>query len=244
MSSSTTSFAIPPDIYSFSDLHSRPSSVQQAYAHIRSGVVNGTYPEGSRIKEKDVADALGLSRTPVREAIRLLVSDGFLVLRPNAGATVRVWSAPEIREIYAARILVESELAALAAHHMNAQTLQRLRELEDEMEAQGPDVSPANLDRISPLNRRFHALIYETAGNTRLLSMRVKAVELKVILGTRMSYDRDRLARTFHHHRELLDAFEARDTAWARAVMQCHLRSAQFALLELHARATPAEPAQ
>lgn len=169
---------------------------------------------------------------PVREGIRLLVSDGFLVLRPNAGATVRVWSDPEVREIYAARILVESELAALAAERMDARTLEELRQVEDEMESRGPDVSDANLERISTLNRRFHALIYEAAGNARLLAMRAKAVELKVILGTRRSYDRDRLARTFQHHRELIDAFTARDPAWARAVMHCHLRSAQYALLE------------
>ncbi|OVZ57993.1 hypothetical protein CDO44_16600 [Pigmentiphaga sp. NML080357] len=224
--------AISPDIYSFSDLSSRPASVQQAYAHVRNGILSGRYPEGARITEKEVAEALGLSRTPVREGIRLLVADGFLVLRPNAGATVRVWSAPEIREIYAARILVESELAALAAERMDARTLEELREIQDEMESRGPDVSPVNLDRISTLNRRFHALIYDAAGNSRLLGMRAKAVEIKVILGTRRSYDRERLARTFQHHRELIDAFTARDPAWARAVMHCHLRSAQFALLE------------
>ncbi|MBN9477944.1 MAG: GntR family transcriptional regulator [Burkholderiales bacterium] len=224
--------AISPDIYSFSDLSSRAASVQQAYAHVRNGILAGRYPEGARITEKEVAEALGLSRTPVREGIRLLVADGFLVLRPNAGATVRIWSAPEIREIYAARILVESELAALAAERMDAATLAELREIQDEMESRGPDVSPVNLDRISTLNRRFHALIYDAAGNPRLRSMRAKAVEIKVILGTRRSYDRERLARTFQHHRELLDAFAARDPAWARAVMHCHLRSAQFALLE------------
>jgi len=198
--------AISPDIFSFSDLSSRPASVQQAYAYVRQGIITGRFPEGSRITEKEVAEALGLSRTPVREGIRLLVSDGFLVLRPNAGATVRVWSDPEVREIYAARILVESELAALAAERMDARTLEELRQVEDEMESRGPDVSDANLERISTLNRRFHALIYEAAGNARLLAMRAKAVELKVILGTRRSYDRDRLARTFQHHRELIDA--------------------------------------
>lgn len=230
--------AILPEVYSFSDLSSRPASVQQAYAYVRSGILSGQYPEGARITEKEVAEALGLSRTPVREGIRLLVSDGFLVLRPNAGATVRVWSDPEIREIYAARILVESELAALAAERMPARVLEELREIEDEMESRGPDVSQSNLDRISALNRRFHALIYDTADSPRLRSMRAKAVELKVILGTRRSYDRERLARTFQHHRELIDAFTARDPAWARAVMHCHLRSAQFALLE-HSHAEP-----
>ncbi|VCU69861.1 HTH-type transcriptional repressor CsiR [Pigmentiphaga humi] len=224
--------AISPDIFSLSDLASRAPSVQQAYAHVRDGIMSGKFPEGARVTEKEVSEALGLSRTPVREGLRLLVADGFLVLRPNAGATVRAWSDQEIRDLYAARILIESELAALAATRMSADTLAELREIEDEMESRGPDTSAANLDRISALNRTFHARIYDSAGNARLRTMRAKAVDIKIILRTRRSYDRDRLARTFQHHRELIDAFTARDPEWARAAMHCHLRSAQFALLE------------
>ena len=210
-------------------------SVQNAYTYVRDGILSGAFPEGSRIIEQQVSDALGLSRTPVREGIRLLVADGFLVLRPNAGATVRVWTQKEILDIYAARILVESEMAALAAARMENGTLGRLHALQDEMEARGPDISASNLERISALNREFHSLIYAAADNRRLQNMRANAIEIKIIMGTRQSYSSERLARTFHHHRELLDALATRDGEWARAVMNCHLSSARFALLQASA---------
>lgn len=236
MSPTSKSSSVPTlssDTYSLSsDLTTRASSVQQAYAYVRDGIISGRFPEGARITEKEVSEALGLSRTPVREGLRLLVADGLLILRANAGATVRTWTTQEIRDLYAVRILIESELAALAATRMSPATLTELHDIQDEMESRGPDISASNLDRIAPLNRNFHARISESAGNARLLAMRTKGVDIKIILLTRRSYDRARLARTFQHHRELIDAFTARDPEWARAVMHGHLRSAQFALLE------------
>lgn len=117
------------------------SSAKQAYTFIREQILNGTYGEGMRLTEQQFSDQLGLSRTPVREAMRLLVADGFLHFQPNSGTFVRTWDAAEIAAVYDARTLVESELAAQAARHMTPEIVQRLQALHDEIESRGADTS-------------------------------------------------------------------------------------------------------
>lgn len=207
------------------------SSANQAYTYIRGQILNGTYREGERITEQHFSDLLGLSRTPVREALRRLVADGFVLFQPNSGTFVRTWDAAEIAAVYDARILVESELAAHAARNMTGPVLDKLQALNDEIESRGPDISPPNLARISPINRDFHHLISDTAQNPRLALMRTQALEVQIILRTRRRYSVQQLARTFHHHHELIDAFSCRDGDWARWVMAAHLRSAKHAML-------------
>ena len=207
------------------------SSAKQAYNFIRGQILNGTYGEGMRLTEQQFSDQLGLSRTPVREAMRLLVADGFLHFQPNSGTFVRTWDAAEIAAVYDARMLVESELAAQAARHMTPEIVQRLRALHDEIESQGADTSEENVVRIGPFNRDFHALISDIAQNPRLAAMRTQALEIQIIQRTRRRYSAMQLARSFHHHREIIDAFSCRDAEWARAAMACHLRSAKLAML-------------
>ena len=207
------------------------SSAHQAYDFIRAQILNGTHVEGERLTEQQFSDLLGLSRTPVREAMRRLVADGFLHFQPNSGTFVRSWDNREIASVYDARILVEGELAAHAARNMTGPVLQKLRALHEEMASRGPDTSEPNLVRISPLNRDFHNLIADTAQNTRLASLRRQSLELQIIHRTRRLYTLEQLARSFHHHSELLDAFCCRDPDWARWVMASHLRSAKLARL-------------
>lgn len=207
------------------------SSANQAYAYIREQIFNGTFQEGQRLTEQQFSDALSLSRTPVREAMRRLVADGFLHFQPNSGTFVRTWDADEIAAVYDARILVESEMAGFAARHMTPDIVGRLRLLATEMGLHGPDIAEPNLLRISPLNRDFHNLIIATAQSPRLALMHKQAVEVQIIQRTRRRYSSAQLARTFHHHDELIDAFSCRDAEWARRVMYCHLRSAKLAML-------------
>jgi len=207
------------------------SSANQAYQFIRGQILNGTHVEGERLTEQQFSDLLGLSRTPVREAMRRLVADGFLHFQPNSGTFVRTWDATEIASVYDARILVEGELAAHAARNMTLPVLGTLRALHEDMASHGPDISEPNLVRISPLNRDFHNLIADTAQNTRLASMRRQGLELQIIHRTRRLYSVQQLARSFHHHAEMLDAFACQDADWARWVMASHLRSAKMARL-------------
>jgi len=91
------------------------SSASQALAYIRERLMSGEFAAGTRLTEERLARDLGISRTPVREAIRTLVADGFLTFRPNAGAFVAEWSDEDIRQIFDLRTILESQIAEAAA---------------------------------------------------------------------------------------------------------------------------------
>lgn len=207
------------------------SAADQAYAYLRERLIAGDYESGTRLTEWMIAGELGTSRTPVREALRRLVGDGFLKFRPNYGTFVETWSAKEIGELFDLRSLLESEIAGTAASRISAKQIERLLNLQDQIEERGPDLSRDNLARIATLNRDFHQVIAQASDSERLVSMLTNAIEAPVVQQTFRHYSPAQLQRSFHHHRELIDAFLVGDSAWAHAAMSCHVRAGRFAML-------------
>ncbi len=213
------------------DHKSGGSVAEQAYAYVRERLIAGDYESGTRLTEWMIAGELGTSRTPVREAMRRLVGDGFLKFRPNFGTFVESWSAKEIGELFDLRGLLESEIAGAAASRISAPQIERLIGLQDQIEERGPDLGRDNLARIATLNRDFHHLIAQASDSARLVNMLTNAIEAPVVQQTFRRYSEAQLQRSFHHHRELIDAFRVGDSAWAHAAMSCHVRAGRFAML-------------
>lgn len=207
------------------------NAADQAYAYVRERVVSGDFEAGRRLTEWQIADALGTSRTPVREAMRRLVGDGILRFQPNYGTFVGSYSAKEIGELFELRALLESEVASAAARGISREQIGQLQALQDRIEERGLDLERRNIERIGGLNREFHRIIAEASDNPRMVAMLTNAIEAPVVQQTFRRYSTEQLQRSFHHHRELIDAFGARDTAWARDAMSCHVRAARFAML-------------
>ncbi|MDP2007701.1 MAG: GntR family transcriptional regulator [Rubrivivax sp.] len=207
------------------------TAADHAHAYLRERLIAGDFAAGTRLTEWMVADELGTSRTPVREAMRRLVSEGFLQFRPNYGTFVGTWSAKEISELFDLRALLESEIAGAAARCISAGQIDSLTTLQDQIEAQGPALDRDNLARIAALNRDFHLVIAEASAHPRMVSMLTNAIEAPVVQQTFRRYSALQLQRSFHHHRELIDAFRAGDSAWAQAAMCCHVRAGRFAML-------------
>lgn len=202
------------------------------YGAIKEQIIAGEFAPGSRITEQNIAAQFSTSRTPVREAMRQLVADGFAVFKPNSGTMVRQWTTEEMRELFELRVLIESEIAGRAAAHISDDDLAELVRLQDAIEAEGADIRAQNTARISPLNREFHRIIARASRNDRLIAMLEGAVELPIVQQTFRRYSREQLARSFNHHRELIAALSAHDGAWARCAMGCHVHSAKQTLLE------------
>lgn len=202
-------------------------SADEICATLRERISSGELPPKTRLTEHGLAEEFGTSRTPVREAMRLLVAEGFLTFKPNSGSFVRSWSSDEIEEIFSIRFFVESELAALAAARIQPAELDEMRDLQAAMEAQGAAPAARNVSEISRLNRAFHQAISQASRSPRLVSMLEGAVKVPIVQSTFSRYAPSQLMRSHHHHRELLDAFAAADPDWARAVMQCHICSAR-----------------
>jgi DNA-binding GntR family transcriptional regulator len=207
------------------------NAADQAYAYVRERVISGDFAAGMRLTEWQIADALGTSRTPVREAMRRLVGDGILRFQPNYGTFVGSFTAKEIGELFDLRALLESEVAGAAARSISDEQIERLKAMQDSIEERGIDLGRENIERIAAHNREFHRIIAQASDSPRMVKMLTDAIEAPVVQQTFSRYTAAQLQRSFHHHRELIDAFSARDTAWARDTMSCHVRAARFAML-------------
>ena len=199
-----------------------------AYQTIRSKILTGEIRGGEWLREAELAVQLGVSRTPVREALGRLVADGLAFHEPNRVVRVGEWTIEDFNEIYDLRLLLESYGASMAA--VNPETeVGRLRRLADEMSGIADSDSP-DYARLTDLNNEFHSSIVNYSGNSKLASILASIVQVPLVRLTFARYTREELLRSMNHHRELVDAFDARDAKWAEAVMRAHLRSGWSAM--------------
>lgn len=212
------------------------AAVDKAYETIRDGIVRGTYPQGSHITAQSLAAASGLSRTPVREAMRRLHAEGLIKFIANRGAFVSSWSESEVHQIYELRILLEGFAAAAAARNVTEAQLVELRRLAEEMAAIVDSSGPEAIDEVAARNNAFHKLIVQASGNARLQELLSSIVEVPLVLSTFRRYSMPQLRRSMSQHLELVTALEARDPDWARSVMASHILSARHTLLTALAR--------
>jgi DNA-binding GntR family transcriptional regulator len=207
------------------------SAAVRAYEVIRSGILDGTFQLGARLPEEDLAARAGVSRTPVREALRQLAAEGFVTFVPNRGAQVASWSDDDLEEIFQLRALLESYGASRAARRIDAVQLRTLRELADGMEAAADRGTPDALDHVAELNNRFHRTILTVADSPRVHAVLDTVIVVPLVHRTFHRYTPAALRRSMHHHRELLAAFEAADGEWAATVMKTHVLAARAVLL-------------
>jgi DNA-binding GntR family transcriptional regulator len=168
-------------------------------------IVQGRLQPGSKVVEAGIARELGVSRAPVREAARLLESQGLLVASPRRGFFVRKFEADDIDEIYDLRLCVERHAAVLAAQNLTPKTRDVLRRQIDVLHQTADLDDPA---RQVEEDYRFHRLICEIAGNRRLLRLFDDlASELRMVIGLigRLYDDPHEIART---HEPVLTAIE------------------------------------
>ena len=207
------------------------SAVEKAYSEIRARIISGLLPQGARLIEEDLAVDVGVSRTPVREAVRRLAQEGMVELTPNIGAVVAKWSVDDLVQLFDLRATLESSVAALAAERISDATVATLRTLARTMEVTLNEGGSQFLERIAQLNDNFHKTILAAADSPRLSRLMGQLVELPIVLRTFNCYSEDQLRRSLGHHIELVAAFEVRDPVWAEAVMKAHVLSAKHALV-------------
>jgi DNA-binding GntR family transcriptional regulator len=205
----------------------------RAYAQIRSMILQGILAPGTQIREEALADSCGVSRTPVRDALRRLEVESFVRRNGSQRSFVADWSLDDIDETFQLRGMLEGHAAKRAATRISWDELERLKShnkaLGEAIRAETPDV-PVFLEH----NRQFHAIIVEAAASDRLAAMLTRIVEQPVVLRTARHYDRENLLRSHHEHDELIAAFTRHDGDWAEAVMTSHIRRAFHAYADAH----------
>ncbi len=212
----------------------RMIAATKAYRAVRAKILRGDWAPGTRIKEKEVAEMSGVSRTPVREALRRLEAEGLLRFVPNQGAFVASWSAEDAEQTFELRILLESYVAQMAAAKAHPEAIQELRLLAETQNAEALEKKPGHLKRISELNSKFHQRLLQIACSERLESMLSALSNAPLVAQTFRDYEDDDLARSARHHLELVDALQAGDGEWAASVMRSHVIAARRAFRNKH----------
>jgi DNA-binding GntR family transcriptional regulator len=187
---------------------------------LRKAILDGRLQPGQPLRERALAEELGISRTPIREALFILQGEGLVGLTPNRGATVRTITATDIAEIYALRAVLESHAAATAAEHVTDADLARLEEAYARLERIG-DHGIAHEQADADL--QFHAAIAHAAGNQLLKTMIGQVHAFTVTYRSQYPYSLEQMRRANVQHRAIIDALRGHDAPRAEALMREHV---------------------
>lgn len=197
--------------------------------NIRQAIIDGTFSPGERLMEIQLADEMGVSRTPVREAIRKLELESFVVMIPRRGTYVADISIKDITEIYEIRTCLDTLAAGLAAERITDEELEALNRLLVEI---GQHIADNNMEKIVEADTAFHDILYQASRNERLRSIINNLREqLTGIRGRSMSYP-GRLIETMEEHRTLVDSIAARDSERAQEAARVHIENAEHTLMK------------
>jgi len=203
----------------------------KAYRQIRAMIVSGEIAQGTPLVEEALAELCGVSRTPVRDALRRLEAD-LLVRRTDANrCVVADWSRDDIEDAFELRAMLEGHAARRAAQRIDREAIERLRQINMQLERAIAQRTP-DVDRFLEHNRAFHSLIVKMADSRRLAGLLASLIEQPIVTRTAHQYRPAELRRACGEHFELIAAFERRDPDWAQAVMVAHIRRAFHAYCE------------
>lgn len=206
-----------------------------AYEQVRAAIVENRYRPGQRLIEQRIAAELGLSRTPVREALRMLEAEGLVISERNRGAIVRPLSPSEVLDLYGLRIRLESYAAELAAERIQDDELDELIAAADEFGAVRRTVDVSTIEgvrRLNEANRRLHDRILAAARHTRLTAMLARTVDIPLVFQAFRSFGPAEIERSDLFHHLIVDAIARRDPQRAGALMGEHIAQGRDAVLD------------
>jgi DNA-binding GntR family transcriptional regulator len=199
-------------------------SRDRAYETLRERLIGGHYAPGTQLKEEPLAAEFGISRTPVRAALRRLVDDGLASADVGQGIHVSEWNDRDIEETLQLRMLLEPYAASLAVINGNGVLVERLQESNRRMRAAIAAGTEESIAEIQEANRLFHRALMEFSGSPRLRNILETMIEMPIIVRSFYLYTPEELQQSLRHHEELTYAAQQKDGELARQVMQVHLR--------------------
>lgn len=206
-----------------------------AYDDVRAAIVENRYQPGQRLVEQRIAEELGLSRTPVREALRLLEAEGLVVSERNRGAMVRPLSSTEVGDLYGLRIKLESYAVEVATERATEEELGELVAAADAFSDVRRRVDVDSVEGVRLLhaaNRRFHDAIINAARHRRLASMLARTVDIPLVFRAFQSFGAAEVERSDTFHHLIAEAMCRRDAARASGLMAEHIAQGRDAVLD------------
>ena len=192
------------------------------YESLRDAISDGRIAVGERVREEEIARNLGVSRTPVREALQRLHQRGLLVFGNGRGLVVAELSQHQVLQLYAMREILEGSAARFAAQHANATDVTILYRLQKDLAEAKPDAL-----LLVTLNRRFHQAIYEAAHNQYLMQTLNMLHDSLALLHNATFRVPSRRSESDEEHRRIVAAIEKRDPDAAEQAAREHIRQAQ-----------------
>jgi DNA-binding GntR family transcriptional regulator len=206
---------------------SKISRGQWVYEKLRRQIQEGKYSVGARVREEEVARSLGVSRTPVREALSRLHARGLLELAPF-GLVVTALTRPQVLELYAMREILEGSAARFAAQHAAPSEINVLRSITVEFEK-----TLSNPAKLARLNRELHSAIYEAAHNRYLLRTLNELQDTLALLTSTTFTVSGRPKAAVEEHWRIVAAIEKRDPDLAEREARLHIQKALEGRLQM-----------
>lgn len=191
---------------------------------IKQQILEGELNPGDRIIETKMAKDLGISQTPVREAIRQLSGEGIVTIVPNRGPLVRAFNMQDVFEIYSLRAVYEGLAIRLAVEHASDESIQHLQHFYEEMKVKLHDDSVSSLLQDSVY---IHQSIIQLSNHERLINV-YKTISFQISLVNRILGSTSTKQKEIDQHWELIDALIRRDPDHAERVMRSHIQRSYF----------------
>ncbi len=196
---------------------------------IREAIINGTLKPRERLMEIQLAEDLGVSRTPVREALRKLEIEGFIVMVPRKGAYVADLTFKDIADVFEIRSALEALAAALAAERI---TNEELEEMERLLVQKAEAITNEDIDKVVLVDTKFHEAIYKASRNERLTNIINNLREqIQRFRATSLAYP-GRMKASLDEHRSIVEALQARDVKLSRKLAGKHIENAESSMIE------------
>jgi DNA-binding GntR family transcriptional regulator len=196
---------------------------------IRERILRGAYEPGERLVEAHLSTELGVSRMPVREALRVLAAEGIVTIEPRRGATVATYSSEQVRELVEVRATLEALNAKLAAKRHDPA---HIRKLEQILAAGSKNSEKTELAKLNEDNNTFHEALAEGAANSTLREMVRSLRERTAVIFA--PHSRKRAKQNWEEHAAILRAVVAGDADLASLLAARHVYSAAEPVLEQH----------
>lgn len=193
----------------------------KVYEQIREDILNGRYEQNTELKEAAIGAELGVSRTPVREALRQLELEGLVNIVPNRGAYVNKITAKDVRDIYVIRSMLEGLCARWATEHI---TKEQLESMEETLCLSEYHTQKENYDKLYELDSLFHEQLY-SAGGSRILNHVLSDFHDYVKRARKASIASEgRSVKSTQEHRAIFEAVKAGDADQAEELARLHIR--------------------
>ncbi|TFD85459.1 GntR family transcriptional regulator [Cryobacterium lactosi] len=203
---------------------------ETVYLTLRARILSGELVSGLMLREQALAEELGVSRTPIREALRRLDEAGLVTVVPNRGAQVVPWTIEQVRETYFVRAGLESRAAGLAASRITPDEIAMLSVLIDAMEPLVTAEDELGITELGRLNAEFHRIVVTASRSPQLMALTTSVARVPLMEAAFRAHGALYRSRSNHQHRDILTALRTGDTIWAEAAMRSHILGARNAV--------------